>query len=401
MENSTNHYPFYQKRVTAYSIDHKGKLYIALDFPFDKKLTDLCKSIDAQWGKKKGIWYLEHTRENYKKMMAAFRGEAWVDLKGLHNMQASDLTNEKFHFEVNLNDEAKEELNTFIRKMKTKRYSDSTVKTYLSMLKRYLTYYNEQLSVDLDDADIVNYMNDVVLASGYSEVYQRQLMGALKLFYFYVHQQEKDFSEVPRVRRSKRLPEVLSKEEVLELVSASNNLKHEFCLKLIYGCGLRVGDAISMKQPDIDLDRLVVHIKRGKGRKDRTVPFPKSLVPLYLRYLKHYKPREYVLEGQFGGPYTATSINNVIKKNCEVVGIQKRVTAHTLRHSFATHIISNGGNLFVLKEILGHSSSKTTEIYIHLNDQDINSIENPLDKILKDAENGVAFRRNLNQKSDL
>lgn len=375
----------YQKQITAFPLEHKGKRYIALEFSFDKHLTDLCKMIGARWGKKLGVWYLEHTSENFYQIMEAFKGEAWVDIKRLKQKQVDQVVSPKFNYEVDLNNETEDELQRFERKMRAKRYSMSTVKTYLSILKRFFTYFNEQLSKDLTDEDIVNYMNDVVLAAGYSEVYQRQLIGSLKLFYFYVHQEKREFDEVPRVKRSKRLPEVLSKEEVLELFDACNNLKHEFCLKLIYGCGLRVGDAIGMKQRDIDLDRYVVHIKKGKGKKDRTTPFPKSLEALYKRYLKHYKPREYVLEGQFGGPYTATSINNVIKRCCEVAGIKKRATAHTLRHSFATHIISNGGNVFMLKEILGHHSTKTTQIYVHLNDQDINSIENPLDRIMKDA----------------
>ncbi len=376
---------YLHKRVTAIPLEQKGKKYIGLEFSYDKLLIDICKQIGASWSKKKGLWYLENSTVNFYKIMEGFKGVAWVDIKRLRQKQAEQAVSPKFHFEVDLSEETAEELNRFERKMLAKRYSMSTVKTYLSMLKRYFTYYNEQLSSDLGDDDVVNYMNDVVLAAGYSEVYQRQLIGALKLFYFYVHQDKREFSEVPRVRKSKRLPEVLSKEEVMELFDACTNLKHEFCLKLIYGCGLRVGDAISMKQRDIDLHRYVVHIKSGKGRKDRTVPFPKSLEALYRRYLKHYKPRDYVLEGQFGGPYTATSVNNVIKKACEIAGIKKRATAHTLRHSFATHIISHGGNVFMLKEILGHSSTKTTQIYVHLNDQDINSIENPLDRIMKDA----------------
>lgn len=391
MENEQGYSGGYylSKKVIALPLEHKGKKYIALEFSFDKHLTDICKSIGAQWGKKLGVWYLENTTDNFYKIMEAFRGEAWVDLKRLKQKQVEQVVSPKFNYEVNLNDETEEELIRFERKMLAKRYSMSTIKTYISILKRFFTYYNEQLSKDLNDEDIINYMNDVILAVGYSEVYQRQLLGSLKLFYFYVHQEKREFEEVPRLRKSKQLPEVLSREEVIELFEACNNIKHEFVLKLIYGCGLRVGDAISMKQKDIDLNRMIVHIKRGKGRKDRSVGFPRSLVSLYERYLKHYKPRDYVLEGQFGGPYTANSINNVIKRCCEVAGIKKHVTAHTLRHSFATHIISNGGNVFMLKEILGHHSTKTTQIYVHLNEQDIHSIENPLDRIMKDAGKNV------------
>lgn len=388
---------YYQREVKASPIRIRGKNYIALSLDYDKELIGICKLIGADWNSRRRLWLLPNTAENFHKIMDAFKGEAWVDISELKAKQAERATNDKYHFEVKLSANSVRELDEFSRRMMVRRYSKSTLDTYLSILKRFFTYYRNEESVDLGDPEVVNYMKDVVLTNQYSEVYQRQLLGALKLFYKYVHGQEKDFSEVPRIKRSRSLPEVLSREEVLELFSACSNLKHEFCLKLIYGCGLRVGDAIGMRQRDIDLDRMVVHIKKGKGKKDRTVPFPRSLLDLYQRYLRQYQPKDYVLEGQYGGPYTATSVNNVIKKCCEIVGIKKRVSAHTLRHSFATHIISNGGNVYLLKEILGHESTKTTQIYVHLNDSDINSIENPLDRIMKDAEKGLDFRRNSNQ----
>ena len=373
------------KIITAHPLEHKGKQYIGLEFTYDKGLTEICKRIGATWGKHLGIWYMAHNQENFNKILHVFRGEAWVDIRRLKQRQVNQAVNQKYHYEVDLSEKAEEELEVFMRKMRAKRYSQSTFKTYLSILKRFFTYFKEEASEKLTDDNVIDYMNDVVLPNGYSEVYQRQLIGALKLFYKYVHGEEREFSGVPKVRRSKKLPEILSKEEVLELFDATNNLKHEFALKMIYGCGLRVGDATRLKQRDIDLNRYIVHIKRGKGRKDRLVPFPKSLEEMYKKYLKLYRPREYVLEGQFGGPYSATSINNVIKRACDVAGIKKQVSAHTLRHSFATHIISNGGSIYLLKEILGHNSTKITQIYIHLNEQDINSVENPLDRIMKDA----------------
>ena len=378
-----------EKRIFAHSLTHKGKQYIGLEFSYDKKLTEICQRIGAHWGKHLRVWYLDHNQENLKLILHAFRGEAWVDISRLKKRQVEKIVNQKYHYEVNLTKESEHELDMYMRKMRAKRYSSSTFKTYLSILKRYFTYYKHQKSEQLTDDDLVNYMHDVVLPSGYSEVYQRQLIGALKLFYQYVHGENREFSEVPLVRRSKKLPEVLSKEEVMELFECTNNLKHEFALKLIYGCGLRVGDATRLQQRDIDLDRFVVHIKRGKGRKDRLVPFPKSLKALYLRYLKRYQPKEFVIEGQHGGPYSAASINKIIKRASERAGIKKHATAHTLRHSFATHIISNGGSVYLLKEILGHASTKTTQIYIHLNEQDINSVENPLDRIMKEAEKGL------------
>jgi len=379
----------FNKQITALPFEHKGKRYIGLKFSYDKSLTEICKHIGAKWGKHLGVWFLLYNQENFNTILNAFRGEAWVDIQNFRQKQVAKSVNQKYHYEVDLSEKTIEELEICIRRMRAKRYSQSTFKTYLSILKRFFTYFREQASEGLRDEDVINYMNDVVLSSGYSEVYQRQLISALKLFYKYVHGEDREFSDVPKVRRSKKLPEILSKEEVLDLFEATINLKHEFALKIIYGCGLRVGDAIRLKQRDIDLNRYVVHIKKGKGRKDRLVPFPRSLETLYKKYLKKYQPREYVLEGQFGGPYSATSINNVIKRACEVAGIKKQASAHTLRHSFATHIISNGGSVYLLKEILGHSSTKTTQIYIHLNEQDINSVENPLDRIMKDARKDV------------
>lgn len=372
----------YGNFIEAKPLKHRGISIIALYFDYNKSLISICKELGGNWSQTKQCWYFENTSSNYHKIINGFKGIAWVDIRALQEEKTKEILNKKRNPNWQLSESAKRELALFDKILKTHRYSESSRQTYGNMVKRFLNYFSEQKSQDLKHGDIIDFIHDYVIAGEYSESYQRQMVGALKLFYLKVHRLPEHLKEVSLLKKRRKLPTVISERQAFDLIKACRNLKHKFCIALIYSCGLRIGDALHMQVNDIDLDRMVIDVKDGKGRKDRTVPFPRSLVKYYDRYLAQYKPRKYLFEGQYGGPYSRESINKIIKRAAKVVGIEKRISAHTLRHSFATHLMNKGVNQRFIQEILGHKSSKTTEIYTHVSNANLNLIENPLDEMV-------------------
>lgn len=184
-----------------------------------------------------------------------------------------------------------------------------------------------------------------------------------------------------RPKREKRLPLVLSEEEVSSIIREIHNLKHKTVTALIYSAGLRVSEAVALKIQDIDTDRCIITIKQSKGKKDRQVPLSKKFQKLLGDYLSEYIPKTYLFEGQKGGKYSAKSIQLIFQKACKQARVGKAATVHTLRHSFATHLLEKGTDLRVIQELLGHSSSKTTEIYTHVSARTIRNIRSPLDDL--------------------
>lgn len=182
-----------------------------------------------------------------------------------------------------------------------------------------------------------------------------------------------------RPKKQYKLPEVLSIKEVKDILASIGNLKHKTLLNLVYACGLRIGETINIQITDLNLERGFAHIKSGKGRKDRYVPIPKQMPVLLARYIQAYKPSAYLFEDRYGARYSAVSARQLFKRVLKDVGIAKRVTLHTLRHSHATHLLENGTDLHYIQELLGHNSPKTTMIYTHVCSASLDRIKNPFD----------------------
>ena len=191
-----------------------------------------------------------------------------------------------------------------------------------------------------------------------------------------------DFS-LERPKKSRILPNILSQEEVIRIIQYTQNIKHRAILTLIYSCGLRIGELINLKLVDFHIERKQLIVKEGKGRKDRFVSLADSFLPLLSNYYSSYKPTIYFVEGQNGGKYSAESIRSFLRKSCKKAGIKKPVTPHTLRHSYATHLLENGVDLRYIQSLLGHSKPETTMIYTHVQRKDLMEIQNPLDVALQ------------------
>jgi site-specific recombinase XerD len=284
---------------------------------------------------------------------------------------------------VNVDTENLKAIEYFKLWMEQKRYSPQTVKNYLGQLVQFLKYHQPRSYKELGVEDVERYNHDVIIKNGLSVSFQRSLAGAIKLFYTLLQDSQMDLRRLPRPFRESRLPEVLSKEEVQKVLSATNNIKHKALLSLIYSCGLRIGEVINLKINDLDKERKLIRIVQAKGKKDRYVIYSDKLRALLKQYYEQWnpKPQKYLFEGQYEGKYTERSAAKVLQNAMNKAGIKKDATLHTLRHSFATHLLEAGTDIRYIQELLGHSSPKTTMIYTHVSSKKISEIKSPLDDL--------------------
>ena len=272
-------------------------------------------------------------------------------------------------------------LSEFIKTLTIKKYSESTIRTYRTMLAGFLEYYKGRKSEEISEEEIREYLIYLIEKRDVSNSYQNQSINAIKFYYEQVLGRPMRTYYIQRPKREKRLPTVLSEDEVVQIINSIDNIKHKAIISLIYSAGLRVGELISLKIGDIDSKRMVVNIRQGKGNKDRISLLSGKVLELLREYFKVYRPREWLFEGQFNGPYTASSVQKVFASACLKAGIRKKATVHTLRHSFATHLLERGTDLRYIQALLGHKNPKTTEIYTHITKKGMEKIKSPIDHL--------------------
>ena len=271
-------------------------------------------------------------------------------------------------------------ISTIKKILTVKGYSNNTIKTYLNCLGYFKNYYRGIEVDNLSKEDIVTYLFHLV-EENYAKSTQNQHINAIKFYFEKVLGQEKEYYLIERPIKDKKLPIVLSKNEVQALLNATSNLKHLTILAIIYSCGLRVSEIIDLKIKEIDSQRMVINIRKSKGNKDRQVQLTNQILELIRVYYKQYKPSNYLINGQNCDKYSASSIQKTIKRSCAKARIYKTVTPHTLRHSFATHLLENGTDIRYIQTILGHSDIKTTQIYTHVSSAHLKNIQNPSDNL--------------------
>lgn len=340
-------------------IAHKGEKRIAVFFDKDNLLIAQIKSrSDSRWSQSLKVWHFPDTEENRE----AF---------GLHLLKDRLPSNEGF-----------KGLENFKRWMRSKRYSESTISTYMDAAKSFLVFFKEKALSEISNDDVIVYNNDYILKNNLSASYQNQIVSAIKLFFSTVANRKIEIESIHRPKRSKALPNVLSKEEVKQILEAHGNIKHKTMLCLIYSCGLRRGELLSLKPGHIDSKRNIVTIIQAKGRKDRIVPLSPKILVMLRDYYKIYKPTVWLFEGhEKGAPYSDKSLQSVLKQALVKAGITKPVSLHWLRHSYATHLLESGTDLRYIQELLGHSRSRTTEIYTHVSTKSLQQIKSPFDDL--------------------
>ncbi len=267
------------------------------------------------------------------------------------------------------------------QKLLLKGYSANTLKTYLQQFKEFLLFFGNVATIDLTEIDIRNYLLYLVEKKRVSKSYQNQAINAIKFFYEKIMMQERKVYYLERPMREKRLPKVLSQENLMAIFGALENIKHRVMLMLIYAAGLRRSELLALTVSDVDPERHVVFIRGGKGKKDRQSIMAQSLTPLLRQYMEEYRPSFWLFEGRGGERYTESSLQQVLKQAVRKAGINKHVTLHMLRHSFATHLLESGTSTRYIQELLGHESPVTTEIYARVTRFGLDKIKSPLDHI--------------------
>lgn len=300
------------------------------------------------------------------------------------------------HYRTKLSRDKEQELKEFKIYLHSKRYSKSTETSYLGFVRSFLGYFAQKDSSYVTIKDIHEYNAKVILGSNYSISYQRQFISALKLFYTYVVHCTFAPEELERPMKEKKLPEVLSKEEVKAIIRHTRNLKHRTILTTIYSTGIRVSEALNLQISDIDSKRMSVRISKGKGGKDRYVKLSMANLYLLRKYYMAYKPLRYIFEGSKGKKYSASSIRKVLKSACAKAKIRKKVSPHTLRHSYATHCLELGVDLRYVQSLLGHSRPETTMIYTHISKAKLEKLASPFDELV--SEEIESFQDNVNRK---
>lgn len=277
--------------------------------------------------------------------------------------------------------ENKEKIKEFIYWLRSRRYSENTIKTYTDALKTFLNFFPEKEVEKISNEDVIKFNNEYIIKNKFSASFQNQVVNSIKLFFKKIENKNLNPELIHRPKSAKILPNVLSKEEVKKILDAPVNIKHKAMLSLIYSCGLRRSELLNLKILDVDSKRGLLIIKQSKGRKDRITPLSNKVIELLRDYYKSYQPKEFLFEGQFGGKYSERSLENVLKQSVNKAKIIKPVTLHWLRHSYATHLLESGTDLRYIQELLGHKSSKTTEIYTHVTTKSIQSIRSPFDDL--------------------
>ncbi len=340
----------------AKTITHKGSKRIAVYFEKNAELIARIKQLEgARWSQSLMAWHLPDTEENRKRFNIAPLSHSLPSVEGIAQIEK------------------------FKQWLRSKRYSESTITTYSEALKSFLVFYRNKAIIDITNEDVIIYNNEYILKNNLSASYQNQIVNAIKLFFQTIRDTKMLVDKIHRPKNAKTLPNVLSKEETFRLIDVTTNLKHKTLLALIYSSGLRISEAINMKIIDIDSQRMLIHIKNAKGKKDRYTLLSTKVLGLLREYYTIYKPKSFLFEGQSGDQYSSRSAQSVLQQSAKKAGITRLISLHTLRHSFATHLLESGTDLRYIQDLLGHSSPKTTMIYTHVSSTSLKKIINPFD----------------------
>ncbi len=340
-------------------IKYRGESRIGVHFEKDADMIARIKQFEeSKWSQQLKVWHLPDTEENRIKFKLATVSSLLPSKEGIIQIEKFQLW------------------------LRSKRYSERTINTYKDALKSFFVFFNTKAIADLTNEDVIKYNNEFILKNKLSASYQNQITNAIKLYFKTIKYTKIEIDKIHRPKRAKVLPNVLSKEEVKAILEAHSNNKHKMMLSLIYSCGLRSGELLALKPIHIDSKRNIVLLKNAKGQKDRITPLSPKILEMLRTYFKEYRPIIYLFEGQKAGmPYDARSLQLVLKQALRKTKITKPVTLHWLRHSYATHLLESGTDLRYIQELLGHSSSKTTEIYTHVSTKSIQQIKSPFDDL--------------------
>lgn len=364
------------------SMDNYGRMLVR--FPFSNVILGRIRTIDGrEWHPEIRCWSIPSSTKNLELLLDTFSEEQiYYDAKVSELIKSCNLAAPGIKpIESEPTEDTLQSFESMEKELRLRGYSQKTIKVYVGHVRRLRNYYNKALD-EIDEKDIKKYLLFLVEERGCRYSYAQQALSALKFYYINIVKKSFIVSGVSFPRKERQLPDVLSQSEVAAILSHTTNLKHRAILYLVYAAGLRVGEVVRLKIEDIDDKRRVIKVAQGKGKKDRYTLLSSRAELLLKEYIGVYKPYDWLFEGGIAGRHlTERSVQRVFENSCNRANIAKDVSVHVLRHSFATHLLESGTDLRYIQELLGHSSSKTTEIYTHVSTKDLGKIQSPLDNL--------------------
>ena len=361
------------KIIIYQPVKQSQRIKIKIPYQFTNERALLKKIEGRFYHKNQKLWSVPNTKENWTLLKRIFKDKYQIE-KPYETPKIPS---------VILNEKSLDELAKVYQKLVMKSYSEHTIRNYKAELTNFFKYFESFDLKKLDKEQIESYIFYLIEKYKISESKQNTAINAIKFYYEKVLGLPREFYDIQRPKRPKTLPNVLSQEEVLRLINSPKNIKHKAMLYTLYSCGLRVSELLNLRIKDIRSDLGYVFIKGAKGKKDRHTVLSDYLLEILREYFLQHKPSYWLFEGQSGGKYSAKSVQKIYRKAQQETGVNPWSTPHTLRHSFATHLLENGENLRNIQIMLGHESSKTTEIYTHVVNINNKKVRNPLDIIIK------------------
>jgi integrase/recombinase XerD len=340
---------------------HNGKAVIFIVFDYDAELVARVKKlVGCKWSQTRRMWYVP---DNF-----SYRIRFDIEIESLSKNLFS-----------RVNQTNRDALIRFVETMQLKGYSPNTIRTYQNEFCHFLVAIKDLDVSKINSEKLRSYLLYCINHLKNSEQTIHSRMNAMKFYYEQVLGQEKLFLEIPRPKKGLQLPKTIHSNDLKKVFEITTNLKHNTMLKLCYGMGLRVSEIINLKVEDVDSNSMRVFIERSKGKKDRYVNLPESILVQLRKYYVEFKPTKYLFEGQYGGQYSTRSAQQVFKNSLKNANINKTLGIHSLRHSFATHLLENGTDIRFIQELLGHNDIKTTLVYTQVTNLSIKKITSPLD----------------------
>lgn len=346
------------------TIDIEGKPFFGIAIPYDTDLIAKAKKLKGRWHPKSKLWLFTITPERKKELTQAFNVQDSGETKSIIPKQKSKVPKE------------------YLEQLERRRYSLNTIQTYVSLFEQFLNHFPDILPEKLSDQHVMGFQTYLVREKKVSTSSQNQYINSIKFYFEKVLGRDRGYYHIERPLKEFKLPKVLTEKEVSAVLNAVHNLKHKAMLLMVYSSGLRAGELVNLKITDIDSENMRVFIRGGKGKKDRVSILSEKALIVLREYFKEFRPQEYLFEGQTTNTkYTTSSLRRVFSNALVKAKISKKVTLHSLRHSFATHLLESGVDIRYIQVLLGHNSSKTTEIYTHITHKGWEKIQSPLDKI--------------------
>lgn len=362
-------------------------LWLQLDLPGEMIQTHLAavKNIHGRrWNQQRGYWEVPYTRLTFRFLEQYLKGFYRLDFQPGENIpERMELTRPEYPKAKSELPPAKYEaaVSALEQCLMLKRYSWRTVKSYKNCFRQFIRYFDDIKPRNISTQQMNQYLFHLIKDRNISESHQSQILSAIKMFYNEVVFQPEKMQGLHQPKKASKLPQVLTEQEVVRLLKATDNLKHKCILMVIYSGGLRLGEVVNLRISDLQPENNRVFIRNGKGKKDRCTLLSDKVIVLLKEYLELYRPVDWLFEGVTGGQYGERSVQNVFTAAKLKSKINVTATTHTLRHSFATHLLEKGVDIRYIQELLGHESSKTTEIYTHITKKGMGNIKSPLDDL--------------------